>query len=147
MVYKFRSWGFIECLEGQDRDPNADRTIWEDIPSRKIEYKTRLHTAKPAGVIQAHWSAAVQRRAMDPLIAITKGWRKRRAGSVWKCHKVRGSSERTQQPNLGASGPGRLPTPLEQRRTWAARRETPPTQFSKKITDQRRRQVETNTSD
>ena len=64
---------------------------------------------------------------------------------MWKCHKVRGPSERTQQPNLGASGPGRIPTPLEQRRTSTTRRKTPPAQFSKKTANQRRRQVDANT--
>ena len=115
------------------------------MQSRKIQHKTRLFTPKPAGVIQADWSAVVQRRAMNALIAITKGWRKRRSGSVWKCHKVRGSSERTQQPNLGASGPGRLPTPLEQRRAWTARGEAPPAQFSKKTADRRGQQIDVST--
>ena len=64
---------------------------------------------------------------------------------MWKCNKVRGSSERTQQPNLGASGPGRLPTPLEQRRAWTARGEAPPAQFSKKTADRRGQQIDVST--
>ena len=37
-------------------------------------------------------------------------------GPLWRGPLVRGPSERTQQSNLGASSPGRLPTALEQRR-------------------------------
>ena len=118
--------------------------IW-DTRSKGIQQRIRLDSAKPAEGNRAAKCAFVVIPAAGALIAITKRWRKKWVGPLWKWNKVRGSSERTQQPNLGASGPGRLPTPLEQRRAWTARGEAPPAQFSKKTADRRGQQVDVST--
>ena len=118
--------------------------IW-DTRSKGIQQRIRLDSAKPAEGNRAAKCAFVVIPAAGALIAITKRWRKKWVRPLWKWNKVRGSSERTQQPNLGASGPGRLPTPLEQRRAWTARGEAPPAQFSKKTADRRGQQVDVST--
>ena len=118
--------------------------IW-DTRSKGTQQRIWIDSAEPAEGNRAVWCALVVIPATVALIAITKRWLKKLVGPLWKMNKVRGSSERTQQPNLGASGPGRLPTPLEQRRAWTARGEAPPAQFSEKTTDRRGQQVDVST--
>ena len=129
-----------QTREGKHSKP----PIW-DTGSKGIQQRIRLDSAKPAEGNRAAKCAFVVIPAAGALIAIKKRWRKKWVGPLWKWNKVRGSSERTQQPNLGASGPGRLPTPLEQRRAWTARGEAPPAQFSKKTAYRRGQQIDVST--